>query len=162
MNARALFLGCLTGLLLPLSTFDQGAGEARELLSQMTLREKAEMVIGHLAAMQKVNPMNPDALCELDFTYPGLGMLIDGCPRLGLSITLCSDGSYGLKCYVPMSDGKCHTTVFPCPFSNASIWNTDLCSNLQPPTLRRTRGGCAGTVRTGNEHHAQPTLRSQF
>ena len=64
MNARTLFIGCLTGLLLPLSTFGQGAEEARELLMQMTLREKAEMVIGHLSAMQKVNPMNPDALRE--------------------------------------------------------------------------------------------------
>ena len=60
MNARTLFIGCLTGLLLPLSTFGQRAEEARELLMQMTLREKAEMVIGHLSAMQKVNPMNPD------------------------------------------------------------------------------------------------------
>lgn len=97
MNARTLFIGCLTGLLLPLSTFGQGAEEARELLMQMTLREKAEMVIGHLSAMQKVNPMNPDALRELDFTYPGLGMPIGGCPRLGLPVTICSDGSYGLK-----------------------------------------------------------------
>lgn len=139
MNASTFFLGCLTGLLLPLSTFGQGAGEARELLSQMTLREKAEMVIGHLAAMQKVNPMNPDALRELDFTYPGLGMPIGGCPRLGLPITICSDGSYGLKRYMPMSDGKYHTTVFPCPFSNASTWNTDLMQQLAAAYAREGR-----------------------
>lgn len=139
MNARTLFIGCLTGLLLPLSTFGQGAEEARELLMQMTLREKAEMVIGHLSAMQKVNPMNPDALRELDFTYPGLGMPIGGCPRLGLPVTICSDGSYGLKRYMPMADGKYHTTVFPSPFSNASTWNTHLLQQLSAAYAREGR-----------------------
>lgn len=137
MNARTLFIGCLTGLLLPLSTFGQGAEEARELLMQMTLREKAEMVIGHLSAMQKVNPMNPDALRELDFTYPGLGMPIGGCPRLGLPVTICSDGSYGLKRYMPMADGKYYTTVSSSP-SAMPLLGIPICySNYQPPTPAR-------------------------
>jgi beta-glucosidase len=106
---------------------------------QMTLREKAEMVIGHLSAMQKVNPMNPDALRELDFTYPGLGMPIGGWPRLGLPVTICSDGSYGLKRYMPMADGKYYTTVFPSPFSNASTWNTHLLQQLSAAYAREGR-----------------------
>ena len=65
MNARTLFIGCLTGLLLPLSTFGQGAEEARELLMQMTVASKTPGENGDWSsapAMQKVNPMNPDAL----------------------------------------------------------------------------------------------------
>lgn len=83
--------------------------------------------------------MNPDALRELDFTYPGLGMPIGGCPRLGLPVTICSDGSYGLKRYMPMADGKYYTTVFPSPFNNASTWNTHLLQQLSAAYAREGR-----------------------
>lgn len=139
MNKTITVLFCLAGLVLSPPSFGQEQDEACELLSQMTLQEKAEMVIGHLAAMQKVNPMNPDALSQLDFKYPGLGMPIGGCPRLGLPVTICSDGSYGLKRYMPTADGKYHTTVFPCPLSNASTWNTHLVEQLASAFAREGR-----------------------
>lgn len=46
---------------------------------QMTLREKAEMVIGHLSAMQKVNPMNPMRYANLTLHIP-----VWVCPLVGV------------------------------------------------------------------------------
>lgn len=97
----------------------------KEIVSQMTLEEKAAVVVGHLGAMN-TGSFGADALNKIDFDYPGLGMPIGGVPRLGIPVTICSDGSYGLKRYMPRPDGKWGITAFPVPALLASTWDTEL------------------------------------
>lgn len=96
---------------------------SRDIVSQMTTQEKAELVVGRLWDMDNASksPL---------FDYPGLGMPISGVARFGLPVTICSDGSYGLKKYIKMGNGKYGTTAFPIPIGMASSWNPSVAKEV--------------------------------
>ncbi len=105
-------------------TYVSAQPDAKKIVSQMTLQEKAEMVIGHLWNMDASN--TEGSL----FDYPGLGMPINGVKRLGIPVAICSDGSYGLKKYIKMGNGKYGSTGFPIPIGMASSWNIPLVESV--------------------------------
>lgn len=123
-------------LLLTVAAYAQprlGKDPIQDVIAAMTLEEKAGMVIGNLGAMESINAGSGDmasAMADLGFDYPGLGMPIGGVPRLGVPVTICSDGSYGLKRYMPMRNGKYGTTAFPIPIAVASSWDTALAEKV--------------------------------
>jgi beta-glucosidase len=94
-----------------------------EVVKKMTLEEKAKLVVGHLPYQGKIGQ-------KPDFDYPGTGMPIGGVPRFGAPVTICSDGSYGVKRYTKMSNGLYGTTAFPIPIGTACSWNTEVSYNF--------------------------------
>lgn len=94
-----------------------------EVVKNMTLEEKAKLVVGHLPYQGKIGQ-------KPDFDYPGTGMPIGGVPRLGAPVTICSDGSYGVKRYTRMSNGFYGTTAFPIPIGTACSWNVEVPYNF--------------------------------
>lgn len=94
-----------------------------EVVKNMTLEEKAKLVVGHLPYQGKIGQ-------KPDFDYPGTGMPIGGVPRLGAPVTICSDGSYGVKRYTRMSNGLYGTTAFPIPIGTACSWNVEVPYNF--------------------------------
>lgn len=94
-----------------------------EIVKEMTIEEKAKLVVGHLPYQGKIGE-------KADFDYPGTGMPIGGVPRLGAPVTICSDGSYGVKRYTKMSNGLYGTTAFPIPIGTACSWNVNVPYNF--------------------------------
>lgn len=115
MNKQFIIL--LAALLSILTASAENQTDSRAIVAKMTLQEKAELVIGRLWDMDNANKEG-----KL-FDYPGLGMPISGVARLGLPVTLCSDGSYGLRKFIKMGNGKYGSTAFPIPLGMASSWN---------------------------------------
>lgn len=95
-----------------------GKNSVDEVLNAMTLQEKATMVVGYLYKVRGFGT-------EKDFDYPGLGFAIPQVKRLGIPATIVSDGSYGLRRYIPGPGGYWGTTAFPVPIMMACTWNTE-------------------------------------
>jgi beta-glucosidase len=111
-----------------------GKSSVEEVLNAMTLKEKATMVVGYLHAIKKGNSSGLLG-SEIDFDYPGLGFAIPQVKRLGIPATIVSDGSYGLRRYMPISRGVWGTTAFPVPILVACTWNLE---------AAETQGVCYG------------------
>lgn len=97
---------------------------SKKVIKKMTLREKAQLVIGRLWELA------PDFKGTQTINYPGLGMPISGVPRLGIPATYCSDGSYGLKKYGKMANDKYGSTAFPVPIGMACSWDITMVQNV--------------------------------
>ena len=106
-----------------------GSSPIDDVVSAMTLEEKARLVIGYLPALRKVDRRKMD-FSVLDFDYPGLGFAIGKVDRLGIPATIVSDGSYGLKKYIKNPDGTWGTTAFPIPILVSSSWDTELANTV--------------------------------
>lgn len=100
-----------------------GTNSVEEVVNAMTLKEKATMVVGYLYEIRKGNSSGIGA--EVDFDYPGIGFAIPQIKRLGIPVTIVSDGSYGLRRYIPIRRGVWGTTAFPVPILVSCTWNQD-------------------------------------
>jgi len=106
-----------------------GKSPIEDVVSAMTVEEKATLVIGYLPALSKVDQRKMD-FSVLDFDYPGLGFAIGKVDRLGVPATIVSDGSYGLKKYIKKPDGTWGTTAYPIPILVSSSWDTQLAQTV--------------------------------
>lgn len=100
-----------------------GVNSVEEVISAMTLNEKATMVVGYLYEVRKNSPGAVGTKTEFD--YPGIGFAIPQVTRLGIPATIVSDGSYGLRRYIPISRGVWGTTAFPVPILVSCTWNQE-------------------------------------
>lgn len=98
-----------------------GTNTIDEVINAMTLNEKATMVVGYLYEIR--NSKSSGIGAEIDFDYPGIGFAIPQIKRLGIPVTIVSDGSYGLRRYIPISRGVWGTTAFPVPILVSCTWN---------------------------------------
>lgn len=96
-----------------------------EVLNAMTLREKATLLVGELAANQNAQGTQ---IGNTEKYIPGAAGNTYGIPRLGIPPTVMADGPAGLRIYTKRNyDSKTYNcTGFPIGTSLAASWNEDM------------------------------------
>jgi beta-glucosidase len=130
------FLRCLIGGyigIIPIVSIAQstspqlGKASIKEVVSAMTLEEKATIVIGggRMVGEEYENGM----IGEMEGIVPGAAGSINSIPSLGIPITILADGPTGVRIH-PIRDNDTtktyYGTSFPVPTMMASSWDVNL------------------------------------
>ena len=96
-----------------------------EILNAMTLREKATLLVGELAANQNAQGTQ---IGNTEKYIPGAAGNTHSIPRLGIPPTVMADGPAGLRIYTKRNydSNTYNCTGFPIGTSLAASWNEDI------------------------------------
>lgn len=125
-----LLLPLTASLLIPAAAFSQSA-KAKQLVAQMTLEEKVNLVVGMGMNLPGMNTGAPVVGQTMD-KVPGAAGTTYAIPRLGIPNTVVADGPAGLR-IEPRRKGDSSTyfaTAWPVATLLASTWDTRLVNQV--------------------------------
>lgn len=125
-----LLLPLTASLLIPAAAFSQSA-KARQLVSQMTLEEKVNLVVGMGMNIPGMNTGGPVVGQTMD-KVPGAAGTTYAIPRLGIPNTVVADGPAGLRIEPRRKDDSStyFATAWPVATLLASTWDTRLVNQV--------------------------------
>ena len=133
-----------------------------EVLQAMTLREKATLLVGELAANQNAQGTQ---IGNTERYIPGAAGNTYAIPRLGIPPTVMADGPAGLRIYTKRNYDS-HTyycTGFPIGTSLAAIWDADVVSKVTAAMGNEVlKYGVDVILAPGNNIHRNPLCGRNF
>ena len=106
-----------------------GKNPMNEVIAAMTLREKAELVVGATELKKASSAENGTTIGFTDQKVPGAAGIMAAIPRLGIPALVVSDGPAGVRINPTRKGDKSRTyyaTAFPVGTSLASTWDPAL------------------------------------
>ena len=133
-----------------------------EVMAAMTLREKATLLVGELAANQNAQGTQ---IGNTERYIPGAAGNTYAIPRLGIPATVMADGPAGLRIYTRRNyDSKTYNcTGFPIGTCLASTWDTDMVYRVTADMGDEVhRYGVDVLLAPGNNIHRNPLCGRNF
>lgn len=164
MKIRILYLlAALVPAIAVAQTLQLTENNIEEILKNMTLEEKAALVVGD----NRINDPNQDEgiLGTHSHRVPGAGGATRPIPRLGIPGTVLTDGPAGVR-IAPLRDNDPNTyycTGFPVGTMLACTWNTDLVSEVGASIGNEVlEYGCDVLLGPGMNLHRSPLSGRNF
>src|ERR1017187_2732686 len=124
-------IGCILGVLLVFSLSAQigNSAKAKEIVSKLTLEEKADLVVGKGMKIPGMNSQSGPVVGKTEDKVPGAAGTTHEFPRLGIPSMVLSDGPAGLRIN-PSRNGDSsktfYATAWPVATLLASTWDTGM------------------------------------
>ncbi len=130
MKKVIFILGVITTINVHAQLPQLGKAAIKEVISSMTLEEKAQMVNG--ASTNGYDSTSKLLISQAKNLVPGAAGITTPIPRLGITSAVLSDGPAGLRIKPkrPNSDATFYCTGFPVATLLAATWNKDLVQNV--------------------------------
>ena len=128
-------IGCILGVLLVFSLSAQigNSAKAKEIVSKLTLEEKADLVVGKGMKIPGMNSQSGPVVGKTEDKVPGAAGTTHEFPRLGIPSMVLSDGPAGLRIN-PIRNGDSsktfYATAWPVATLLASTWDTGMVKKM--------------------------------